>query len=956
MGMRNTLDRKKVNATPPIDKALGTAYDVVASVAEKLPIITYLEQNVDGFVTDIHNALDTSVAAAQAADTSADLAKDSETAAKLSQDAAHASELASAQSESNASASESSSLAHMGAAAASEAAALVSQNASHDSQVASAASETAALASKQAAALSESNAGTSEVNAGHSADAASQSAGAAGTAKVAAEAARDAAALSESNASASAAAASDSKAAASQSASNAVSSATQAGQSLDDLRNTIAPLLTSQAQYTFTAAAGQTEWTPPAGVTFIPGSAQVFVNGIRWNRTESFDDSTGAKVTFVNGLTIGYSVTVVLINTVVFPVTGASATDLATAVAGKGADMVGFVGANGVATTVSALALSAPGKGSNLVAHGAKTIAQVIDPANQSDAAAFDGTEQAVIKQAGSFARVTLTKIAQWVMQSYRALTVGGKIAVGENALAALADAYDVGSTGSVIAIGRGAMGSTTQVKKAIAIGPNSQAESPITRDNIGIGEDTLRFVTALTPDYDQSQLQGTRNIAIGGNAGRFVRSGYNQVIIGRNAGQGIRDNIQSTVVGANAAGGYAPIGLSGVIENWAVNDNSDGFVAVGSYALARVTTGYNVAVGTSAASSLVAGRGNTAVGHSALSQAEVNSGFNGNSVTNISIAGTYSQVGTTLTLTIPAHGLSVGFTAGFRLLDGASQTFQTDVAPALVASVIDANTFTVTHPISRTASGNAQLYWYINTTAAATSQNNTVLGALAANAATTINNSSIIGYRAGNELTTASASVAIGYRALTQLTGATNCVAIGSDALRLMTDGSNPSGTGTSRIGIGAGSRVSGDNQVQLGDSSSTTYVYGTVQNRSDARDKADVRDTVLGLDFINALRPVDYKWDMRDDYIIANDDGTVTKLPKDGSKTRARFHHGLIAQDVQALIEKTGIDFGGFQDHAKAGGCDVLSIGYDELIAPLIKAVHELSARVVELEAKNA
>src|SRR3546814_5297739 len=57
----------------------------------------------------------------------------------------------------------------------------------------------------------------------------------------------------------------------------------------------------------------------------------------------------------------------------------------------------------------------------------------------------------------------------------------------------------------------------------------------------------------------------------------------------------------------------------------------------------------------------------------------------------------------------------------------------------------------------------------------------------------------------------------------------------------------------------LGANSVVTGANQVQLGDSATTSYVYGTVQNRSDARDKADIRDTQLGLDFIKALRPVD-------------------------------------------------------------------------------------------------
>lgn len=180
--------------------------------------------------------------------------------------------------------------------------------------------------------------------------------------------------------------------------------------------------------------------------------------------------------------------------------------------------------------------------------------------------------------------------------------------------------------------------------------------------------------------------------------------------------------------------------------------------------------------------------------------------------------------------------------------------------------------------------------------------------------------------------------------------------------------------------IGQGA-TGLTGDNQVQIGNSSTTTYVYGTVQNRSDIRDKADVRDTVLGLDFINALRPVDYRWDMRDFYKPGPlmlpplpDDSTdeekelreadiaayaqeahIENIVRDGSKKRKRFHHGLIAQEVQEVIDASGVDFGGFQDHKMAGGVDVLSIGYDELIAPLIKAVQQLSARVVALEARR-
>jgi hypothetical protein len=170
----------------------------------------------------------------------------------------------------------------------------------------------------------------------------------------------------------------------------------------------------------------------------------------------------------------------------------------------------------------------------------------------------------------------------------------------------------------------------------------------------------------------------------------------------------------------------------------------------------------------------------------------------------------------------------------------------------------------------------------------------------------------------------------------------------------------------------------VTGSNQVQLGDSSTTTYAYGTVQNRSDARDKADVRDTVLGLDFINALRPVDFRWDMRDDYrttppgppaadateeeraVYADalhewrDANAFDNIQHDGSKKRTRFHHGLIAQEVKAACDTASVEFGGYQDHNINGGQDVLTIGYEELIAPLIKAVQQLSAKVEQLKAQ--
>jgi len=262
------------------------------------------------------------------------------------------------------------------------------------------------------------------------------------------------------------------------------------------------------------------------------------------------------------------------------------------------------------------------------------------------------------------------------------------------------------------------------------------------------------------------------------------------------------------------------------------------------------------------------------------------------------------------------------------------------------------------------------------------TGSQNTVIGRASGAALATTNNNTFVGWTAGGNTVgdIGAGNTAIGGAALsgTTSTSAANNTAIGYSAFINVTTYSNCAG-------LGYLTDVTGSNQVQLGNSSTTTYAYGAVQNRSDIRDKADVRDTQLGLNFINALRPVDYKWDMRDDYkppmpkipqdpedpedpeyktalaeyeiakaawVEACD---LSNITHDGSKKRSRFHHGLIAQEVKAVVDAQGIDFGGYQDHKIKGGQDVMSIGYEELIAPLIKAVQELTARVKELEAKS-
>jgi len=221
-------------------------------------------------------------------------------------------------------------------------------------------------------------------------------------------------------------------------------------------------------------------------------------------------------------------------------------------------------------------------------------------------------------------------------------------------------------------------------------------------------------------------------------------------------------------------------------------------------------------------------------------------------------------------------------------------------------------------------------------------------------------NRNTAVGYNAGLGIITGNENTAVGNTSIYYQDNVSFSTGVGSASLiSSLASLSNASC-------LGYDTTVTGNNQVQLGNSSTTTYVYGTVQNRSDLRDKADVRDTTLGLDFVMSLRPVDYKWDMRDFYRPAapqppedttdeqamadfrtrvaawRETAKLANITHDGSKKRTRYHHGFIAQEVMAL----NADFGGLQDHKIAGGEDVLSLGYDEMIAPLVKAIQELKA----------
>jgi len=202
-------------------------------------------------------------------------------------------------------------------------------------------------------------------------------------------------------------------------------------------------------------------------------------------------------------------------------------------------------------------------------------------------------------------------------------------------------------------------------------------------------------------------------------------------------------------------------------------------------------------------------------------------------------------------------------------------------------------------------------------------------------------------GLTAMDAITTGDYNVAVGYNAAGALdTGATN-TCVGVEAGLQLTSGSN-----NLLLGVEAGRSASpatvttGSNNIVLGNNSITDAaikVDWTVT--SDKRDKTDVEALTMGLDFVNKLNPVTYRWDMRSDY---DDDATP-----DGTHKKQRLFSGLLAQDVEVLEREYGYKVEDETALITSKGEDGnYGLTYQRLIPVLINAVKELSAEVKTLK----
>ena len=174
-------------------------------------------------------------------------------------------------------------------------------------------------------------------------------------------------------------------------------------------------------------------------------------------------------------------------------------------------------------------------------------------------------------------------------------------------------------------------------------------------------------------------------------------------------------------------------------------------------------------------------------------------------------------------------------------------------------------------------------------------------------------------------------ASVLVGSYSGTSMNGGYANTILGTNTATTLTTGSNVTVIG----GSTEPSSATVSNEVTLGNLSIATLrcQATTITAISDRRDKDNIIELDAGLDFINSLNPVRFDWNMRDGGKVGVND------------------IGFIAQELQ----QAQIDNGITVPHlVMDNNPDKLEAGYGMLIAPLVKALQELSAKVDSLESE--
>lgn len=206
-------------------------------------------------------------------------------------------------------------------------------------------------------------------------------------------------------------------------------------------------------------------------------------------------------------------------------------------------------------------------------------------------------------------------------------------------------------------------------------------------------------------------------------------------------------------------------------------------------------------------------------------------------------------------------------------------------------------------------------------------------------------NYNTLIGYQAGFNTAGGTNNVCLGYDSGANITTGQQNICIGND-----TDAS--SSGGANQIIMGQGVNGNANSSFCFGDHATDSAIaFGatSISAPSDIRLKEDIQDEVVGLDFINELRPVTFRWKKEKD---VPEELSTYKADSEERTMNGKYNQGFIAQEVKEVIDNNPDIKEGFDMWTEDEIDGRQRVGEGALVPMLVKAIQELSAKVEALE----
>jgi hypothetical protein len=401
----------------------------------------------------------------------------------------------------------------------------------------------------------------------------------------------------------------------------------------------------------------------------------------------------------------------------------------------------------------------------------------------------------------------------------------------------------------------------------------------------------------------------GDNHVMIGAHAGErnAATVSFGNVMIGRYAGRGaVGSDAHSTI----AIGESALEAVTGGDRN----------IAVGFHALRRLTTaGSTIAIGPEAGEFIIDKSDSVIIGYQAMENANsgqcvvIGSQANDTAVTNFGTGAIHIgyQAGRSST---GNRKINIGWTAG---------TAQTTGGGVNIGERAGASN---TSSQGRVCVGGYSAQYN-------TGSSNTFIGEYSGQGISGSSNggyNTTLGYKSMEDLTSAQYNTAVGINAGGGIsTGSFNTILGGYSG--------NPAGkltTGSYNVLLGVnaqGSTATVNNEVSIFNNSVFARFQGSAvawSFVSDKRDKKDIKDLELGLDFVDKLKPRKFKWNLRSS---DKDDGAEAS--------------GFIAQEIKETLDESGIDYTGI---VNTDDPNQYTVAQANIIPMLVKAIQELKAEI--------